>query len=100
MDKLYCGGSSECWVYTAHDLLIFVTIDLSELGVQRGMQGLNTNNLAYKLRLGEEAIGLNRHQQAFVCGIVLEGGTDIVSPRAIYIVLCSSSNPFRSPQLS
>ncbi|KAJ1308479.1 hypothetical protein OPQ81_004183 [Rhizoctonia solani] len=53
--------------------------DLMDIGVQRGMQGLNVNNLAYKLRLGEENTGLSRRQQAFICGIVLEGGTDIVA---------------------
>ncbi|EUC67444.1 cytochrome P450 family protein [Rhizoctonia solani AG-3 Rhs1AP] len=72
--------------------------DLSEIGVQRGMQGLNTNNLAYKLRLGEESTGLNRHQQAFICGIVLEGGTDIVRLWLIYIISCFC-NSFSHPEV-
>ncbi|CAE6485323.1 unnamed protein product [Rhizoctonia solani] len=64
-----------------------------DIGVQRGMQGLNTNNLAYKLRMGEEGTGLTRHQQAFVCGIVLEGGTDIVAAVILTCLLALINHP-------
>lgn len=63
------------WDYLAENL----ALDLSEIGWQRGLQGFNSNNLAYKLRLNQGTNGLTRHEQAFICGIVLEGGTDIVS---------------------
>ncbi|CAE6436085.1 unnamed protein product [Rhizoctonia solani] len=53
--------------------------DLVEIGRQRGISGLNTNTLAHKLRMGEDSNGLTRRQQAYTCGIVLEGGSDIVS---------------------
>lgn len=52
--------------------------ELSEIAWQRGSSGLNTNTLAYKLRLDEDSTGLTRHQQAYVCGLVLEGGSDIL----------------------
>ncbi|KAH7343963.1 cytochrome P450 [Rhizoctonia solani] len=67
--------------------------DLAEIGVQRGIQGLNTNNLAYKLRLGEKSTGLSRHQQAFTCGIVLEGGTDIVAAVILTCLLALITHP-------
>ncbi|KAG8691582.1 hypothetical protein FRC11_000623 [Ceratobasidium sp. 423] len=67
--------------------------DLADIGVQRGMQGLNTDNLAYKLRLGEEGTGLTRHQQAFICGIALEGGTDIVAAVILTCLLALVSHP-------
>ncbi|KAF8684939.1 Cytochrome P450 [Rhizoctonia solani] len=53
--------------------------DLAEIGRERGINGLNTNTLANKLRLSEESSGLNRRQQAYTCGIGLEGGSDIVA---------------------
>ncbi|ELU45953.1 cytochrome P450 oxidoreductase, putative [Rhizoctonia solani AG-1 IA] len=51
--------------------------DLAEIAWERGINGLNTNTLAYKIRINEDNNGLTRHQQAYVCGIVLEGGSDI-----------------------
>ncbi|CAE6472769.1 unnamed protein product [Rhizoctonia solani] len=53
--------------------------DLAEIGRERGINGLNTNTLANKLRLSEESSGLTRRQQAYTCGIGLEGGSDIVA---------------------
>ncbi|CAE6491274.1 unnamed protein product [Rhizoctonia solani] len=53
--------------------------DLAEIAWQRGSSGLNTETLAYKLRKNEDTNGLTRHQQAYVCGIVLEGGSEIVA---------------------
>ncbi|CAE6458667.1 unnamed protein product [Rhizoctonia solani] len=53
--------------------------DLAEIAWERGINGLNTNTLAYKIRMNEDNNGLTRHQQAYVCGIVLEGGSDIVA---------------------
>ncbi|KAF8759876.1 Cytochrome P450 [Rhizoctonia solani] len=58
--------------------------DLAEIAWERGINGLNTNTLAYKIRINEDNNGLTRHQQAYVCGIVLEGGSDIVAG-----VICS-----------
>ncbi|CAE6515911.1 unnamed protein product [Rhizoctonia solani] len=52
---------------------------LAEIGWKRGSSGLNTDNLAYKLRLNEAATRLTRNHQAQICGIVLEGGSDIVA---------------------
>ncbi|KAG8731898.1 hypothetical protein FRC11_001716 [Ceratobasidium sp. 423] len=52
---------------------------LAEIGWQRGSNGLNTDSLAYKLRLNEDATRLTRNHQAQICGIVLEGGSDIVA---------------------
>ncbi|KAF8605480.1 cytochrome P450 [Ceratobasidium sp. AG-I] len=54
-------------------------VELAELGCQRGHAGLNTNSLAYKLRMDEEHNGLTHHEQAFICGVALEGGSDIVA---------------------
>ncbi|KAH7341798.1 cytochrome P450 [Rhizoctonia solani] len=59
MDKLYCG--------------------LADIGWERGVSGLGLDNLAYKLRLGEGSTGMTRHRQAHVCGLLLEGGSDIVA---------------------
>ena len=55
------------------------TQGLAEIGWERGSNGLNTDNLAYKLRLSESVTQLTRNHQAQICGIVLEGGSDIVS---------------------
>ncbi|KEP51678.1 putative cytochrome P450 family protein [Rhizoctonia solani 123E] len=52
---------------------------LTEIGWERGSNGLNTDNLAYKLRLNEGVTQLTRNHQARICGIVLEGGSDIVA---------------------
>ncbi|KAJ1307503.1 hypothetical protein OPQ81_001602 [Rhizoctonia solani] len=52
---------------------------LAEIGWERGSNGLNTDNLAYKLRSSEAVTHLTRNQQAQICGIVLEGGSDIVA---------------------
>lgn len=59
---------------------------LAEAGYQRGLRGLNTNSLAYKLRASESQNGLTRHEQTFVCGIVLEGGSDIVSSHGVFAI--------------
>ncbi|KAB5594592.1 O-methylsterigmatocystin oxidoreductase [Ceratobasidium theobromae] len=66
---------------------------LSEIGWQRGLQGFNSNNLAYKLRLNQETNGLTRHEQAFICGIVLEGGTDIVAAVILACLLALIHDP-------
>ncbi|CCO31959.1 Steroid 17-alpha-hydroxylase/17,20 lyase [Rhizoctonia solani AG-1 IB] len=55
------------------------TTDLAEIGWERGINGLNTNTLAYKLRMSENSNGLTRQQQAYTCGVVFEGGSDIVA---------------------
>lgn len=73
MDKLYCG--------------------LAEAGRQRAQQGLNTNNLAYKLHLEGERTGLTEHEQAHICGIVLEGGTDIVAGVILTCILALVHDP-------
>ncbi|CAE6526708.1 unnamed protein product [Rhizoctonia solani] len=52
---------------------------LARIGWERGSNGLNTDNLAYKLRLNEGVTLLTRNHQAQICGIVLEGGSDIVA---------------------
>ncbi|CAE6515922.1 unnamed protein product [Rhizoctonia solani] len=52
---------------------------LSETGWQRGNNGLNTDNLAYKLRMNEDATRLTRNHQAQICGAVLKGGSNIVA---------------------
>ncbi|CEL59386.1 O-methylsterigmatocystin oxidoreductase OS=Aspergillus flavus (strain ATCC 200026 / FGSC A1120 / NRRL 3357 / JCM 12722 / SRRC 167) GN=ordA PE=2 SV=1 [Rhizoctonia solani AG-1 IB] len=67
--------------------------DLAELGVHRGMQGLNTNNLAYKLRLGSGSNNLTRHQQDFTCSVALQGGTDIVAAVILTCLLALISHP-------
>ncbi|KAG8691581.1 hypothetical protein FRC11_000622 [Ceratobasidium sp. 423] len=53
--------------------------DLAEIAWVRGTSGLNTNTLSYKLRIGEGGSGLSRHFQAYIAGLVLEGGSDIVA---------------------
>ncbi|KAF8709014.1 Cytochrome P450, partial [Rhizoctonia solani] len=67
--------------------------DLVDIGVQRGMKGLNSDNLAYKLRLGKESTGLTPHQEAFICGVALEGGTDIVAGVILTCLLALISHP-------
>ncbi|KAF8759845.1 Cytochrome P450 [Rhizoctonia solani] len=67
--------------------------DLVDIGVQRGMKGLNSDNLAYKLRLGKESTGLTHHQEAFICGVALEGGTDIVAGVILTCLLALISHP-------
>ncbi|ELU37780.1 cytochrome P450, putative [Rhizoctonia solani AG-1 IA] len=44
----------------------------------RGASGLNRGTLSYKLRANEANSGLSRHFQAYIAGLVLEGGSDIV----------------------
>ncbi|CAE6478309.1 unnamed protein product [Rhizoctonia solani] len=67
--------------------------DLVDIGVQRGMKGLNSDNLAYKLRLRKESTGLTHHQEAFICGVALEGGTDIVAGVILTCLLALISHP-------
>ncbi|GAB1524990.1 hypothetical protein RhiTH_008146 [Rhizoctonia solani] len=67
--------------------------DLVDIGVQRGMKGLNSDNLAYKLRLRKESIDLTHHQEAFICGVALEGGTDIVAGVILTCLLALISHP-------
>ncbi|KAF8605479.1 cytochrome P450 [Ceratobasidium sp. AG-I] len=69
---------------------------LAEIGWQRGCAGLNTDNLAYKLRLGEDHNGLTRHEQALTCGLALEGGSDIV---AVLLVTSLMGGDFRNHRL-
>ncbi|KAG8703175.1 hypothetical protein FRC11_010928 [Ceratobasidium sp. 423] len=52
---------------------------LSETGWQRGSNGMNTDNLAYKLRMSEDATRLTRNHQEQICGAVLKGGSNIVA---------------------
>ncbi|CEL55391.1 O-methylsterigmatocystin oxidoreductase OS=Aspergillus parasiticus GN=ordA PE=3 SV=1 [Rhizoctonia solani AG-1 IB] len=52
---------------------------LAEIGWKRGSEGLNIGNFAYKLRLNEKVTKLTLNQQAQICGIALEGGSDIVA---------------------
>ncbi|KAG8695718.1 hypothetical protein FRC11_001269, partial [Ceratobasidium sp. 423] len=52
---------------------------LAEIGWERGINGYNTDNFAYKLRLNEMSNGMTRHQQILTCGVMLEGGTDIIA---------------------
>lgn len=54
-------------------------IGLADIGRKRGAEGLNSECLAYKLMANEKRNGLTRHEQVHVCGVVLEGGSDIVS---------------------
>ncbi|CAE6461268.1 unnamed protein product [Rhizoctonia solani] len=53
--------------------------DLAHIGRERGINGLNSNTLANKLRESEHHSGLTQRQQAYTCGIGLEGGSDIVA---------------------
>ncbi|KAG8711462.1 hypothetical protein FRC08_015862 [Ceratobasidium sp. 394] len=68
-------------------------IDLMEIGCQRGLEGLNTDNLAFKMRVDEEQSGLTRHEQAFACGLVLEGGSDIVAGVILACILALVHDP-------
>ncbi|CAE6419330.1 unnamed protein product [Rhizoctonia solani] len=69
----------KCRAKQIGELMDKVYGDLTEIAWERGINGLNTNTLAYKLRMNEDTNGLTRRQQAYVCGIVLEGGSDIVA---------------------
>ncbi|KAG9105986.1 hypothetical protein FRC07_009034 [Ceratobasidium sp. 392] len=68
-------------------------LDLNEIGCQRGSEGLNTGNLAYKMRTEEAQSGLTRHEQAFACGLVLEGGSDIVAGVILACILALIHDP-------
>ncbi|KAG8700983.1 hypothetical protein FRC09_005630 [Ceratobasidium sp. 395] len=68
-------------------------MDLMEIGCKRGLEGLNTGNLAYKMRVGEAQGGLSRHEQAFACGLVLEGGSDIVAGVILTCILALVHDP-------
>ncbi|KAG9118360.1 hypothetical protein FRC07_007149 [Ceratobasidium sp. 392] len=68
-------------------------LDLNEIGYQRGVEGLNTDNLAYKMRVDEVQSGLTRHEQAFACGLVLEGGSDIVAGVILACILALVHDP-------
>ncbi|KAF8607703.1 cytochrome P450 [Ceratobasidium sp. AG-I] len=67
--------------------------DLAEVGWQRGREGLNPGNLAYKLRADQEHNGLTQREQAYICGIVLEGGSDIVAAVLLTSLMALVSNP-------
>ncbi|KAF8605478.1 cytochrome P450 [Ceratobasidium sp. AG-I] len=67
--------------------------ELAEIGWQRGCAGLNTDNLAYKLRLNEDHNELTRHEQAFTCGVALEGGSDIVAGLLITSLMALVNDP-------
>lgn len=71
-------GVSSSELFELLEVFKLSLLELAEIAWQRGSSGLNTNTLAYKLRLDEESTGLTRHQQAYVCGLALEGGSDIV----------------------
>ncbi|QRW17911.1 cytochrome P450 family protein [Rhizoctonia solani] len=60
-------------------LMLKIYGGLAEIGSERGKSGLNTDNFAYKLRLDENVTNLTRNHQAQICGIALEGGSDIVA---------------------
>lgn len=61
--------------------------DLASIAWERGVSGLNTNTLSYKLRLNESSNGLTRHQQEYISGLVLEGGSDIVAGAILACIL-------------
>ncbi|CAE6429628.1 hypothetical protein ACGC1H_000900 [Rhizoctonia solani] len=61
--------------------------DLADIAWARGTNGLNTNTLSYKLRSSETASGLSRHFQAYIAGLVLEGGSDIVAGAILTCIL-------------
>lgn len=45
------------------------------------------NTLSYKLRASEGDNGLSRHFQAYIAGLVLEGGSDIVGiPVCLFVM--------------
>ncbi|KAF8607576.1 cytochrome P450 [Ceratobasidium sp. AG-I] len=66
---------------------------LAEAGYQRGLAGLNINNLAYKLRMNENQNRLTRHEQAFTCSIILEGGPDIVTAALLTCIMTLVQHP-------
>jgi hypothetical protein len=74
MDKVYVGAYETGSICTQS----YRKAGLAEVGWQRGLEGLNTNTLAHKLRSNEAQSGLTRHEQAIACGVVLEGGSEIV----------------------
>ncbi|KAH7343964.1 cytochrome P450 [Rhizoctonia solani] len=61
--------------------------DLAAIAWARGASGLNMNTLAYKLRASEGSNGLSRHFQAYIAGLVLEGGSDIVAGAILTCIL-------------
>ncbi|CAE6479831.1 unnamed protein product [Rhizoctonia solani] len=61
--------------------------DLADIAWARGTNGLNTNTLSFKLRSSETASGLSRHFQAYIAGLVLEGGSDIVAGAILTCIL-------------
>ncbi|QRW01674.1 cytochrome P450 family protein [Ceratobasidium sp. AG-Ba] len=67
--------------------------DLADIAWDRGVSGQNTNTLAYKFRMDEQATGLTRRQQAFACGIALEGGSDIVAGAILSCILALVHDP-------
>ncbi|QRV87494.1 cytochrome P450 family protein [Ceratobasidium sp. AG-Ba] len=66
---------------------------LAEIGWNRGVEGLNPDNLAYKMRLDEKQNKLSRHEQAFACGILLEAGSDIVAAVILIALLAFVHEP-------
>ncbi|KAF8607702.1 cytochrome P450 [Ceratobasidium sp. AG-I] len=67
--------------------------DMAEAGWQRGREGLNPNSLAYKLREDQEHNGFSKHEQAFICGVVLEAGSDIVAAVLLSSVMALINDP-------
>ncbi|KAJ1308478.1 hypothetical protein OPQ81_004182 [Rhizoctonia solani] len=61
--------------------------DLADIAWARGTSGLNTNTLSFKLRTNEGSSGLSRHFQAYIAGLVLEGGSDIVAGTILTCIL-------------
>nr|AVZ23852.1 cytochrome P450 [Thanatephorus cucumeris] len=61
------------------DLMDKLYGDLADIAWTRGASGLNRDTLSYKLRASEANSGLSRHFQAYIAGLVLEGGSDIVA---------------------
>ncbi|GAB1523594.1 hypothetical protein RhiTH_006744 [Rhizoctonia solani] len=61
------------------DLMDKLYGDLADIAWTRGASGLNRGTLSYKLRANEANSGLSRHFQAYIAGLVLEGGSDIVA---------------------
>ncbi|CAE6419189.1 unnamed protein product [Rhizoctonia solani] len=61
--------------------------DLAAIAWARGASGLNMNTLSYKLRASEGSNGLSRHFQAYIAGLVLEGGSDIVAGAILTCIL-------------
>ncbi|QRW15884.1 cytochrome P450 family protein [Rhizoctonia solani] len=61
------------------DLMDKLYGDLADIAWTRGASGLNRGTLSYKLRANEANSGLSRHFQAYIAGLVLEGGSGIVA---------------------